>query len=302
MLQWEGRFLNEKNIFSNYADFVSERPFEFSKRSSIGCGGKAKIAFYPRSISEMTELLARLERDGISYCVVGLLTNVLPPDEGTEKVIVCTKKMTGIEISDNKAFVLSGVTSTELLRACRKTQKSGLEFLTGIPCTLGGALFMNAGAGGTYIAESVESVLVYRSGQTLTLSLRDCKYGYKASVFMENNDVILGGTLRVFDSDEKKIAERERSYRARRMHLPKGKSMGCVFKNPDGGFAGELIERSGLKGLRVGDAKVSELHGNFIINDGKATAKEIRTLISLIKNAVFAQYGIMLKEEIRFLT
>lgn len=294
--------MNEKNMFSDYAEFDTERPFDFSKRSSIGCGGRAKIAFYPRSISEMTELLARLGQRGIAYQVVGLLTNVLPPDGGTEKAIICTKKMTGVEISDNKAFVLSGTTGTELLRTCRKSQKGGLEFLTGIPCTLGGVLFMNAGAGGTYIAESVESVLVYRSGQTLTLSLRDCKYGYKTSVFMENNDVILGGTLRVFDSDERKISEREKSYRARRMHLPKGKSMGCVFKNPDGYFAGELIERSGLKGLRVGDAKVSELHGNFIINEGKATSKEIRTLISLIKNAVFAQYGIMLKEEIRYLT
>lgn len=294
--------MNEKNMFSDYAEFDTESPFDFSKRSSIGCGGRAKIAFYPRSISEMTELLARLEQRGIAYQVVGLLTNVLPPDGGTEKAIICTKKMTGVEISDNKAFVLSGTTGAELLRVCRKSQKGGLEFLTGIPCTLGGVLFMNAGAGGTYIAESVESVLVYRSGQTLTLSLRDCKYGYKTSVFMENNDVILGGTLRVFDSDERRISEREKSYRVRRMHLPKGKSMGCVFKNPDGGFAGELIERSGLKGLRVGDAKVSELHGNFIINEGGATSKEICTLISLIKNAVFAQYGIMLKEEIRYLT
>ena len=118
---------------------------------------------------------------------------------------------------------------------------------------------------------------------------------------MENGDVILGATLRLQDGTLAEIEERKRYYTARRAHLPTGKSMGCVFKNPDNRSAGELIEKSGLKGMRVGGAVVSEKHANFILNDNNATPADIKSLIMLIKNAVFAQYGVALQEEIRYL-
>lgn len=118
---------------------------------------------------------------------------------------------------------------------------------------------------------------------------------------MENDDVILGGTLRLQKSDVRSIAENTRYYREKRRRLPTGKSLGCIFKNPSEGSAGEWIERAGLKGLRVGGAKVSELHANFIINDANATTREIRTLIELVKNAVFSRCGIVLEEEIQYI-
>lgn len=287
--------------FADYSAFEHETPFEMAKHSSIGCGGNAEIAFCPRSVAEITALLTKLEKDGIPYLVLGNMTNVLPSDEGTDKAIVRTKNLNGIMIADG-AFAYAGATSGGLLRACKRQGKSGAEFLNGVPCTFGGALFMNAGAGGKYMDEIVESVFVYRKGNTRLLSLSECGYSYKKSVFMENGDVILGASLRLCDATETEIAERERYYAECRAHLPKGRSMGCVFKNPEGAFAGDLIERSGLKGLRIGDARVSEEHANFIINDGNATAKEIRSLIALVKNAVSAQYGVTLCEEIRYLT
>jgi UDP-N-acetylmuramate dehydrogenase len=119
---------------------------------------------------------------------------------------------------------------------------------------------------------------------------------------MERDDVILGGTFRLQKSEESVIAAREKRWLRKRAHLPKGKSMGCVFKNPPNVSAGELIDRTGLKGLRIGGAKISEEHANFIINDGKATARQIETLIGIIKNAVFCQYGVTLQEEIRYIT
>lgn len=292
--------MNE-NTFKDYRDFTSETPFAFSRHSSIGCGGSAKIAFYPRSVAETTALFQKLERDKIPYFVVGNMTNILPADEGTDKAIVCMKSLNGVSVSDS-AFVYAGATSGALLSACKRANKSGAEFLSGVPCTLGGALYMNAGAGGAYISEIVESVLVYAGGETRMLSVKDCGYSYKKSAFMENGGVILGASLRLEAADAATIEAREQYYKDRRKHLPKGRSMGCVFKNPEGGFAGDLIERSGLKGLRVGDAKVSEEHANFIINDGNATARDIRALISLIKNAVWSQYGVRLEEEIRYLT
>jgi len=281
-----------------------ECPFDFSKHSSIGCGGFAKTAFFPQSEEEVKELIDRWQDCGEEFLVFGNLTNVLPSDDGTKKQVLCTKKLVGISVDEEKdrVYAEAGVTSGALLRACKKARKSGAEFLIGIPCTVGGALFMNAGAGGTYISEIVESVRVYRAGEIVTLANQDCKYAYKTSIFMERNDVILGGTFRLEKSEESVIAAREKRWLRKRAHLPKGKSMGCVFKNPPNVSAGELIERTGLKGLRIGGAKISEEHANFIINDGKATARQIETLIGIIKNAVFCQYGVTLQEEIRYIT
>ena len=263
-------------------------------------GGFATAIFYPHSVAEWIALMEELEKDGIRYYVLGNLTNVLPPDGVSDCVIVSTKRVDGIAVGDN-VFIYAGVTSGALLRACKREGRSGAEFLIGIPCTIGGALYMNAGAGGKYLADIVENVMVFRGGKKQMLSLKDCEYGYKHSVFMENQDVILGATLRLDKADEEEICQAEEYYLSRRMHLPKGKSMGCVFKNPKDAFAGELIERSGLKGLRIGKAKISEEHANFIINEGGATSSDVKALITLVKNAVRSQYGIVLEEEIRYL-
>lgn len=285
---------------SNYGAFTQESPFSFTKHSSIGCGGLAKAVFYPKNVIELCKLVDCLKKDGIAYYVLGNLTNVLPPDGDSDRVIIRTKNLNGILFS-KEIFVYAGVTSGAFLQACKRNGKTGGEFLCGVPCTIGGALYMNAGADGRYINEIVENVLVYNDGKTRVVSLDECQYSYKHSVFMENGDVILGATLRLQDGTLAEIEERKRYYTERRAHLPTGKSMGCVFKNPDNRSAGELIEKSGLKGMRVGGAVVSEKHANFILNDNNATPTDIKSLIMLIKNAVFAQYGVALQEEIQYL-
>lgn len=278
-----------------------ETPFDYAKRSSIGCGGIAPVAFYPKTVEELISLVEELENERRPFTTLGNLTNVLPPDGNSQTAVVSTKKLVGIEETDGGVFALAGVTSGVLLKACKRLQLSGAEFLEGIPCTLGGALYMNAGVSGTYIAEIVENVTVLRQGELVVLDKTDCEYAYKTSVFMRSGDVIVGAKLRLKQTTEESVLERISQYRAKRAHLPKGKSMGCVFKNPDGMIAGKLIEGAGLKGLRVGGAVVSTEHANFIINDKNATSTQIKTLIALIKNAVFAQYKIRLEEEIRYL-
>ncbi len=285
----------------DYDKFDIERPFDFSFHSSFGCGGCAKLAVYPKTEEEFCRLMEELRRSGQEWIVVGNLTNVLVSDLGTDKIVICTKKLAGLRMDGETAYAEAGVLSGKLLFSLRKASLSGAEFLTGIPCTLGGALYMNAGAGGKYISEIVQSVRVYRAGNVLDLPIDECAYGYKRSAFMKNGDVLLGGTLRLQKSDLHTVAENERTWRERRKHLPRGKSAGCIFKNPNGVSAGEMIERAGLKGLRIGGAKVSELHANFIVNDGNATAKEVKTLIELIKNAVYAYCGTQLEEEIRYI-
>ena len=295
--------MRDINFLKLNADFTIEENFDFAKHSSIGVGGKAKFAFYPQNPSQLQELMHCLETQEVDYIVLGNLTNVLPTDKDIQKAVICTKKMLESQSGSHNYFS-AGILSGSLLKTCRVARKSGVEFLAGIPCTLGGALYMNAGVNGRYIAELVDSVIVYREGKIISLSQEECAYSYKNSVFMQNKDIILGAMLSLTDSDEKRIREVERSYLERRAHLPKGKSMGCVFKNPNGTnglSAGAWIEKAGLKGLRQGGAYVSETHANFIINEGTAAVQDICFLIEKIKQEVYKQFQIKLEEEIRYL-
>jgi UDP-N-acetylmuramate dehydrogenase len=276
----------------------TETPFDFTKHSTIGCGGFAQTAYYPQTEQEAVYLLSVLKKEWVA---VGNLSNVLPSDVGTNCAVVCTKKMTEIQESADGVFVSAGVTSGALLRYMKGVGYTGAEFFAGIPCTLGGMLYMNGGVGGRYVADIVKTVRVIRNGVAVDLTVEECEYSYKNSVFMRTNDFILGALLRLEKSDKQTIEEEIRRWLAKRAHLPKGKSMGCVFKNPQGVSAGALIEGAGLKGARVGGAKVSELHANFIINDKNATAEEIRALIHKIKTAVYKTYGVSLEEEIRYI-
>lgn len=251
-------------------------------------------------MDELVTVVNYLQSDEIPFLTVGNLSNVLPSEGDIPRVIVSTRKMRYEE--NGKGFFSAGIRSSTLLDICQKQRLSGAEFLQGIPCTLGGALYMNAGVSGRYIGEIVQSVTVLKDGEVRTLSILECGYSYKHSVFTDGKSVILGAQLALVEADSDSIQKERMAYQSRRAHLPKGKSMGCVFKNPEGKIAGKLIESAGLKGLRIGKAVVSETHANFIINEGNATASDIRTLIETIKKSVFARYKIRLEEEIIYLS
>jgi len=274
--------------------------FNCSKRSTIGTGGKAPYAFYPQSIKELIKLIDFFEEENVPFVAFGRMSNVLPPDGVFDKAVIMTTKLTGIEFTKN-VFCEAGTTVGAFLRACGEHSKTGAEFLAGIPCTIGGALYMNAGVKGNYISDIVKKVLVYRQGKLSILPKKACGYGYKKSIFMEDGSIILGAELALEDGEKGQIEETIKDVLRSRTCLPRGKSMGCIFKNPLGDSAGRLIEGAGLKGLRIGGASVSTVHANFIINDGNATSEEIKKLILIIKNAVYAQYKIGLEEEIRII-
>lgn len=288
-------------FFKRYLEIAPYRsPFLYGKNSTIGCGGMARIAFFPENLSQTVRLLSALEKDSVPYVVLGNLSNVLPPDGIGEKIVVSTRRLTGVVV-EKSVFSYAGTTAGAFLAACKRAGKTGAEFLAGIPCTIGGAAYMNAGADGRYLDETVQSVVVFRRGEMVTLPKTDCGYAYKESVFMRDGSVILGVNFLLHDGKQEEIAEKTEYYLKRRRDLPKGGSMGCVFKNPPGGYAGKLIEGSGLKGLRIGGAYVSDIHANFIINEGEK-ARDVKALIHTVKNAVYAQYGVRLQEEIRYLT
>ena len=284
-----------------YARYTKEIPYSFTSHSSIGVGGESAVAFFPTTTEEVRSLITELKKDGVPVHILGNLSNVLPCGGVSKRVVVNMKKLRGVQVNGNGLTVQAGTTAGALLAECKRLALSGVEFLTGIPCTIGGALYMNAGVGGAYIGELVQSVTALYNGKMVTLSQSDCQYAYKQSVFMQDEFVILNANLRLTADSVQVIQTRINDYNQRRKHLPKGKSMGCVFKNPSGAMAGKLIDGAGLKGMRVGGAVVSNEHANFIINDKHATATDIKRLIQLVKNAVFAQYKIKLEEEIRYL-
>lgn len=272
--------------------------YDFAKGSTVGVGGKG-FAVFPRSFTECIDVIDGCERYRVPYRILGNLSNVLPPENGGNTLYVITKRLTGITMGQ-APLVHAGVSATELLRACKKYGKGGAEFLAGIPCTVGGAAFMNAGVSGRYFSEIVHSVIVYENGTLKTYGKEECDYSYKRSRFMDGG-VIFGVVLSLTDSTPQEVEAEIGRYLQKRKALPKGKSMGCVFKNPEGRFAGELIEAAGLKGLRVGGAVVSEEHANFIINADNATVADVKSLIEKIKLVVYEKHGVRLMEEIRYL-
>ena len=289
-----------RHVIEKYANSLPfDCPFSFRKNSTIGVGGEAKIAFYPRTIEEMTSLLGALDRDGVSYAVLGALSNVLPKDGKSDQVIISTKKLSSV-IFGEEIFALAGTSTPCFLKECKAYGFTGGEFLTGIPCTLGGAIYMNAGVQGAYMDSIVSDVLVYKDGKTSIYSKADCDFSYKHSVFMHEKSVIVGATFVLKKASDTIVEERIAYYKGRRKARPKGRSMGCVFKNPQGKIAGKLIEECALKGRRIGGAYVSEKHANFILSDGDK-AQDVKQLIQEIKSVVFTRTGVLLEEEIRYL-
>ena len=302
MIQYRRVYLEEFALFfkNKFPDMQTESPFEAAKGCTVGCGGRYSVAVFPRSFTELIEVVDFCIAEGKRYFVLGNGSNVLPSDGENEAVLIFTKKLVGGSFGQNP-LVYAGVQISTFLNDCEKHGKSGAEFLAGIPSTVGGAAFMNAGAHGKRFDEIVKNVIVYKDGELHSYPKEECGYSYKHSRFMDEGGVIFAVIFNLEETDSATVRRRRKEHIEARAWLPKGKSMGCVFKNPDGVSAGQLIEGAGLKGLRIGGAVVSDVHANFILNDGGATSKDIKTLIGIIKNSVYAQYKIRLEEEIRYL-
>ena len=270
----------------------------FSKCSTIGVGGVAR-AIYPRSFTELMTALDGCQRRNIPFRILGKMSNVLPPQADDGTVYILTTRLCDITMGD-APLAYAGASVNAFLQECKRQGKSGAEFLAGIPCTVGGAAYMNAGVSGHYFSDVVRSVIVYENGELKTYSKDACEYAYKHSRFMAGG-VILAVVFDLKQSTPFDVESRIRAFLLRRRGLPKGKSMGCVFKNPEGCSAGLLLDGAGLKGVRIGGAVVAAEHANFIINDSGATVEDVTALIELMRRTVYEKYGVALQEEICYL-
>lgn len=278
---------------------------DLSKITSYKVGGKARIIVYPSSEKELVSVLKIIDYYRLDFKIIGNCTNLLFSDELYKDVLINLSKMNEIKfLSNNKVKVGPGVNLIKLSLMTAKKGLTGLEFASGIPGNIGGAIYMNAGAYKSDMGYIVKSVRVLTDRyEIITLVNKEMNFHYRSSFLQKHKDYIcLGAILQLKKGKKEAIEEVIKSRRERRVESQplEYPSCGSVFRNPEGDFAGRLIEEAGLKGKTIGGAKVSEKHANFIINYNNATSKDIHDLILLVHDTVLKKYKIDLKCEQEF--
>ena len=283
--------------------FFIRHDFPLSRVTSFHIGGNADLAVYPADAEAFAYALDAVVQAGVPYTVIGNGSNTLVRDGGFRGVVFVTTDMRRVTIDGTRLTGGCGVLLGSVGTNASRAGLAGAEFANGIPGTLGGAVYMNAGAYGGQLADIVCETVCYDldAKQVLHLDNAAQHFGYLHSVFMEKNYIILSATLQLTKDEPDAIRARMNDYLARRrekqpLEYP---SAGSVFKRPEGHFAGKLIEDAGLKGLCVGGAEVSPKHAGFIVNVGGATARDVLELIERIREKVYAMSGVTLECEIR---
>jgi UDP-N-acetylmuramate dehydrogenase len=283
-----------------------------SRHTSFCIGGPADILASPADRDDLAALLREIKRQGGRHFILGGGTNLLVRDGGFRGVVISLDHLNTIRIEreyrsvgGNYAVLLAeaGALLPKLHAFAMEQGLTGLEFATGIPGTIGGAVRMNAGTAGGEIGDIIESVtLIDSEGKLITRGRDEMGFGYRTSNIPEGH-IVVDAKVIVRHDDKERIRERVRDLQEKRkMSQPWGApNAGSVFKNPHEESAGRLIEKAGLKGRRVGDAMVSDKHANFIVNAGKATARDVIALMEIVKQAVLETSGVRLEPEIKII-
>jgi len=261
-------------------------------------GGPADFGAFPCSSEELLALIQSATKIGIPWFLLGGGSNVLIHDEGYRGLVIFTKALNSIKVSNEIIWAQAGVSLNTLLGVCEELGLSGLEPLAGIPGTVGGAVIINAGSYGRSIGELVEEIEMVKDGKSYKLPVNEIEFKYRGSSI--RNDVVLSAKFRLFSSDKAKVKkEKEKYLKLRRKTQPLNMpSAGCIFKNPPDIPAWKLIDKAGLRGLRIGGAQISQKHANFIVNVNEAKASEVIEIIQLVKKRVKELFDISLEEEI----
>lgn len=275
-----------------------------SLHTSFRIGGTAEVMAFPKSREELADILKQSALLHCNCAILGAGTNVLAPDEGISGVVVCLKDcMDGMSrLDDTHIRVMAGVTMTRAAVYAANLELSGLEFAHGIPGTVGGGVYMNAGAYGGEICQVAECVEVMdRQGNIRTLTNEEMGFSYRHSILEETGDIVICTVFRLEPKPAEQIKARMKELMAKRsasqpLNMP---SAGSAFKRPVGGFAAALIDEAGLKGFAVGGAAISTKHAGFAVNLGGATASEVRSLLKQVSDKVFENSGIRLEPEVR---
>jgi UDP-N-acetylmuramate dehydrogenase len=283
----------------NFGDVETGRSFR--ELTTLKIGGPVDYVVYPHHDIELSELLKYCRRHEIPYKLVGKGSDMLCSDDAYHGIVIrLDRHFHDVIFNGTDMIAQSGASIIAASVMAMKKGLSGLEFASGIPGTVGGCVFMNAGAYKACMADVLSEVFVYHDGMAEWLDMKECCFAYRTSIFQQQPDwVILGAKFHLKEGEPEEIARlmedrRQRRIRSQPLEYP---SCGSVFRNPEGQNAWALIDGIGYRGRMSGDAQVSEKHCNFIINKGQARAEDYLKLVESIQQEVFAKYGIRLETE-----
>lgn len=288
-------FMKEENVKEN---------FLLKKKTYIKLGGKADVFVLPTTIKEIQKIVKLCNQSKVPYFILGNGSNLIIKDGGIRGVVISLAKMQGISISDETIYVYAGANLMKLSKTVMQKGLSGLEFACGIPGSVGGAIYMNAGAYGGEIKDVLEEIIVVNEwGELLTKTKEELELGYRYSKIQDTKDIIVLAKFKLkkdcLENIKIKMAElTERRKQTQPLEYP---SCGSVFKRPTNEFVGPLIIKCGLQGKRIGDAEVSKKHAGFIVNLGNASSRDYLNLISLIQNEVKKKTNISLSLEVKII-
>lgn len=300
---------------SNFTDFQMkiknfcpeiELRFEepMSKHTSFRIGGAAEVMAFPKNETELSQLLKQSNLLDCNPAILGAGTNVLAPDAGISGLVICLKDcLDGMDLLDGSRIrVMGGVTMTRAAVFAANHGLSGLEFAHGIPGTVGGGVYMNAGAYRGEICQVCESVDVMDfRGDLRTFSREEMNFSYRHSILEDQGGIVVSAVFRLEPKNETEIKDKMKELMGKRsasqpLDLP---SAGSAFKRPVGGYAAALIDQAGLKGFQVGGAAISTKHAGFAVNLGGATAEDVTSLLQQVSDIVYEKSGIRLEPEVR---
>ena len=275
-----------------------------SKHTSFRIGGPVEVMAFPENEEQLAKILSVSHELDRKPVILGAGTNILAPDEGIEGLVICLKDCLGgmEQLDKTRIRIYAGVTMTRAAVFAAGLGLGGLEFAHGIPGSVGGGVYMNAGAYGGEICQVCESVdVMTMDGKIHQYSCEEMGFSYRHSRLEEEDGIVISAVFALEEKPTEQIREQMQLLQKKRsasqpLQLP---SAGSAFKRPVGGFAAALIDQAGLKGFRIGDAAVSEKHAGFVVNLGNATAQDVKALLEQVSDKVFEASGIRLEPEVR---
>ncbi len=275
------------------------RDLETATLSTFKSGGKIALALYPRTKYDLT-VIKTLPLD--NAVILGNMSNVAVKEGGYDGIAIMTSAFRGLEIEDGRIYVGAGEKLSSVVRRLARLDLYGIERLLGIPATVGGAIYQNAGAFGQEIGDVVEEVVVHdiKQGETYRLNRQELDFSYRSTSLVPNREMVVGAVLKL-GKGTRVEGESLQYLKKRRLLQPQQPSLGSTFLKVDGVSAGYYIDECGYKGYTVDGVKVSEQHANFLVNTGDATVMGLQKLQNILKEGVRAKMGITLKEETRII-
>lgn len=301
--------MNKEYIYESLLNILDKEDIKLDepmrKHISFRVGGPADILVKPRTEEQLRNVFSLIKKEDIPYLVIGNGSNLLIKDGGIRGIVIeISDNFNAFEIEGNKLTVQSGALLSIVGKAVLRKELKGFEFAAGIPGTIGGALAMNAGAYGGEMKDMVKSVrLMDTDGNIVEFTNEQMEFGYRRSILSRTDYVVLSAEIELENGNYDEIKATMADFTQRRvtkqpLSLP---SAGSTFKRPEGHFAGKLIEDSGLRGLTLRGAQVSEKHCGFVVNLGNANAKDLLDLMYVVKSTVKTKFGVMLEEEVKIL-